>query len=179
MLFVLTLRAQATQKVYVPPQLTIGTTLEVNTPSDEFVYGFTYYIWQVLHHWPNDGEENFDANIHMLQAYFTPHFYQTLKSEAALLKEKRQSSSRIRRLTGLHGALYQSHFVQQIDNHTWLVTLHMQVSEYVSESQLRIKEVGYEYQLYVTLEDFNREANPWGLVISGYAKTPHRLEDSY
>lgn len=178
LLFVSLRQAQGTQTVYVPPHLETGTTLSVNTPSDEFVYGFTYYIWQVLNNWAQDGGTDYHANIHMLQAYFTPNFYLEIKGEADMLKAKRQSTDRVRRLTGLDGALYKPQHVKKLDNNSWLVTLKMQVNEHFSESHMRIKDVGYEYKLYVTRYDFNREANPWGLVIAGYAANPKRIEEN-
>lgn len=58
--------------IHVPPDLRSGSTRKWWEVPPESVYAFTFYIFQQLHRWPTNGEEDYPRNIDALSAYLTP-----------------------------------------------------------------------------------------------------------
>ena len=58
--------------IHVPPDLRSGSTRKWWEVPPESVYAFTFYVWQQLHRWPTNGEDDYARNIRSLAPYFTP-----------------------------------------------------------------------------------------------------------
>lgn len=58
--------------LWFPPDLRSGSTRPWWEVPPASVYAFTFYIFQQLNRWPDNGEEDYSRNLRSLRAYLTP-----------------------------------------------------------------------------------------------------------
>ncbi len=162
--------------IHVPPDLRSGSTRKWWEVPPESVYAFTYYVWQQLHAWPLNGEEDYRRNQHALSAYLTPACRDQLAKEYQERQEAGELRQRIRSLHEIPGRGYGERpalRVRTVSNRDWVVTLDVNADEFHGEQ--RVKRAQVRYPLKVTQLDINPALNPWGLAIDCYDGAPQRI----
>ncbi len=159
--------------VYIPPDISNGATLKAGEIPLPLIYSFAYQIWQEINYWPEEGTQNYAANLHAYWSYLTPQFTADLLANFADLKAAGQVQ-RQRFLQGIDGAAYDTSNVKKLSNDTWEVDLKMRLTEY-KNNQL-VKDVEILYPLKVTRTSVSQANNPYGLVLAGFTSAPIRLK---
>ena len=140
------------------------------------VYGFGYYMWQQLNRWPKDGAEDFPAKLYRFAAYVTPAFRAELLRDMDRRGRMGELTGRVRALYEAPGAQYDDSRVQAVGPNAWTVTIEAVIEETVAG--LPVKHTRIRYPLRVVRYDVDRELNPWGMAIDGFAAPgPSRVEE--
>ena len=149
---------------YVPPDLTNGAKIHPNTIPDFEVGQFTYDAWQFINNWSQDGSKDAYNNLAFYSYYFTPQFRYELRQQYAKLKELGELQGRVRVIRPIATQKIQ---VTKLNADTWEVILTLRESEYVNGVLIKDKEI--EYPFKVVRFEGNRQLNPFGLAIAGFA----------
>lgn len=152
--------------VHIPPDLRAGASASVNAVPAENVYVFASYIWQQLHRWSTNGDDDYAANIYRLQNFITPRFYAWLEKDYQNKYAKGELRNKIRAAAEIPGHNYEPDRVVILGDGAWLVWLDFKIDEWVGE--LNTKSVGIRYPMRVVRFAVDREQNPWGLALDGY-----------
>lgn len=80
------------------------------------VYAFTFYIFQQLNRWPDNGEEDYSRNLRSLRAYLTPACYTRLEHDFQVRRNGGELRERTRGVYELPGHGYSS-LVHDGDKH--------------------------------------------------------------
>ena len=161
--------------LHIPPDLTSGAMVRVGEVPKPNVYGFGYYLWQQLNRWPHDGAEDFPEKLYRFAAYLTPAFRAKLERDMQKRGRRGELLGRVRALYEAPGAQYEDTRVAAIGPNAWVVTLDAVIEETVAG--LEVKHTQIRYPLRIVRYDVDREQNPWGLAIDGFAESPSKLED--
>ncbi|PMR75273.1 PFL_4703 family integrating conjugative element protein [Billgrantia endophytica] len=165
--------------IHVPPDLRSGSTRSWWEVPPENVYAFTLYIWQQLHRWPTNGDEDYARNIRTLAAYLTPGCQTFLRHDYDHRRAAGELRQRVRGIYEIPGRGYGDDPVTRVrvlSEHDWLVTLDMTADEYVGSE--RVKRALVRYPLKVVRMDVDPERNPYGLALDCYRGTPQRIAPS-
>ena len=161
------MRAPSTLTVHIPPDLQNGATVQPNEPSPANVYAFASYIFQQLNRWPSDGATDYSAAMYALAAYLTPAYRQALLAELEDKGKRGELAGRERGIQEIPGHGFTEQRVQAIGDGVWTVTVDMDLLE--SVKGVAVKRKAIRYPLRVVRYDVDREANPWGLALDGFA----------
>jgi hypothetical protein len=82
---------------------------------------------------------------------------------------------RLRYLQGVNGSSFQVNDVESLGHDTWVVHLHMRLSEHMNMNGNAVKDVAIHYTLRVARYDANPKINPWGLALDGFVENPERV----
>ncbi|MEO8402574.1 MAG: PFL_4703 family integrating conjugative element protein [Gammaproteobacteria bacterium] len=167
------MRAPSDLTIHIPPDIQNGATIKVGNIPTSLIYSFAYEIWQEMNYWPQDGELDYQKNIHTYWSYLTPQFKSDLLAEYEDLKISGQAQ-RIRYLQGMNGAAFDPVNVKKLGNDTWEVDLKMRMTEYKNNQP--VKDVEILYPLKVTRINVSPKNNPYGLALAGFAAEPVRLK---
>ena len=160
--------------VHIPPDLRSGAQFDAGTVGPENVYSFSYYIFQQLNHWPEDGANDYGKAIFVLSPYLTPQFRASLIADMELKAKQGELTNRVRSLQERPGARYEERRVD-VANDSWVVWLDFLLRETVHG--MVVKEAMIRYPLRVVRYKIDPESNPWGLALDGFAGGgPHRLD---
>ena len=163
--------------LHIPPDLSAGSTVRVGEIPKPSVYGFGYYMWQQLNRWPRDGAEDFPAKLYRFAAYVTPAFRAELLRDMDRRGRMGELTGRVRALYEAPGAQYDDSRVQAVGPNAWTVTIEAVIEETVAG--LPVKHTRIRYPLRVVRYDVDRELNPWGMAIDGFASPgPSRVGDA-
>lgn len=160
--------------IHNPPDLRSGSTRAWWEVPVSSVYSFTFYIFQQLNRWPQDGEKDYKRNIESLSAYLTPECYQFLLKDYEQRDLLGELQDRVRGVYEIPGRGFSQDRVKVNGQNDWDVTLDLSTDEYYLDNP--VKRVLVRYPLHVVRYDVNPEANPWGLALNCYRSTPQRLE---
>jgi len=163
--------------IHVPPDLRSGSTRKWWDVPPESVYAFTFYVFQQLNHWPNNGEEDYARNLHTLSAYFTPACRSFLQADYEYRRNAGELRQRVRGVYEIPGRGYgdnPSARVRVLSNNDWIVTLDVSADEYHGAEQ--VKRVLVCYPIKVVRADVDPARNPFGLMLDCYDGTPQRIE---
>ncbi len=153
--------------VHVPPDLSAGASLSLGEIPKPNLYAFGFYMWQQLNRWPKDGAEDYAKNLYRFAAYITPSFRADLLRDMNRRGRQGELSSRVRALFEDPDAMYEEGRVQPVADGVWIVTLDTIIEE--SVSGMEVKRTRIRYPLRVVRYDVDRERNPWGLALDGFA----------
>lgn len=159
--------------VYIPPDISNGATLKANSIPNPLIYAFAYEVWQELNYWPQDGESDYQTNIHTYWSYLTPSFKSDLLQDYVDLKTSGQVQ-RQRFLQGISGSAYDSVNIKKLSDDTWEVDLKMRLTEYKNNQP--VKDVEILYPLKVVRMSVSQQNNPYGLALAGFVSEPVRLK---
>lgn len=171
-------QAPSQMTVHIPPSFRSGVQQPVGTIPDPNVYTFASYIWQQMHRWPTNGEQDYADNLFRLQSFITPRFYDWLEADFKAKAGRGELRGKVRGISELPGHSYaKSRVVPQGDG-VWLIWLDFEVKEWVNERTT--KQVNIRYPLRVVRFDVDRETNPWGLAIDGFpeGEKPTKIDDA-
>lgn len=160
--------------IHVPPDLSSGVTLKANDIPSADLYSFTFYVWQVIGNWPDNGETDYLNNIQRYSPYLTPNFKNQLLEEIAQLNARGEIQDRTRVVQGEIGSAYQASNVTNLGNSTWEVDVTVRVTERIGNTILQ--DALIEYPLRVVRYDINRQTNQWGLALDGFVSEPKRIQ---
>lgn len=169
--------------LWFPPDLRSGSTRPWWEVPPASVYAFTFYIFQQLNRWPDNGEEDYSRNLRSLRAYLTPACYTRLEHDFQVRRNGGELRERTRGVYELPGHGYSS-LVHDGDKHpvprvetlsqdAWRVTLDVAVEEYYQNEP--VKKALVRYPLQVVRYAIDAEKNPWGLAIDCTDSAPQRL----
>lgn len=169
--------------LYFPPDLRTGSTRPWWEVPPASIYAFTFYIFQQLNRWPDNGEEDYARNLRALRAYLTPACQNWLDHDYQLRRDGGELRSRTRGIYELPGHGYSSRVegddkrphprVEVLGRDAWRVTLDVAVEEYYQNEP--VKKALVRYPLQVVRYAIDAEKNPWGLAIDCTDSTPQRL----
>jgi integrating conjugative element protein (TIGR03746 family) len=162
--------------IHVPPDLRSGSVRRWWDVPPESVYAFTYYIFQQLHRWPSNGEEDYARNIRALAAYFTPACQVFLRQDFDYRRDAGALRQRVRGIYEIPGRGYgddPATRVQTVSDQDWIVRLDVAADEYYGSEQ--VKRALVRYALKVSRLDVDPEKNPFGLVLDCYSSPPERI----
>ena len=154
-------------KLHYPPDLRSGAVLGIDEVPPANVYAFAHYIFQQLHRWPEDGSQDYGLNIYRLAAYLTPRFQAELVADLELRGKRGELAGRTRGVQEIPGHGYEERRVDIPSDDAWVVWLDLSLHETVGG--MSVKETHVRYPLRVVRYDVDPEANPWGLVLDGFA----------
>lgn len=159
--------------VYIPPDITAGTTEKPDAIPKADVYAFAFQIFSALNTWSFSGEKDYKTAIDNYRYYVTTQFYNTLQTD---YNQRQQDSSlaRTRMMTGYSGMGYSDDTVTVLAPNTWQVNLKMHVVERVGNTV--VKDVLIDYPIRVVKIDMSIALNPWGLALDGFMAEPKRLQ---
>jgi len=166
-------RAVEEQVLHIPPDLRSGATLRRGEVPPANVYAFAYYVFQQLNRWPEEGSRDYGRRIFALSAYLTPAYREILELDLERRGRQGELLGRTRAVHEAPSAAYSDARVALLGNGSWVVWLDVQIVEHVKG--LRVKDTVVRYPLRVVHRDIDRERNPWGLALAGFAETPRRL----
>ena len=155
---------QETRRLYIPPDLTQGLVTDFSEVPAPTVYTFGYYIFQQLHRWKHNGEEDYPKQIFSLQGFFTPGCIATLKEDMNEKQKNGELRQRVRTIEEILGQGYQRNRVKIESNSSWLIWLDVRVDETIGGHP--VKEVLLRYPLRIVRFDVDKQVNPWGLAIA-------------
>lgn len=163
--------------VHVPPDLRTGSTRRWWDVPPESVYSFALYIFQQMNRWPSDGEEDYQANIHRLDAYLTPSCKTYLQKDFELRRNAGELRKRERGVFEIPGRgvddPHEQHTIVQSIN-DWTVNLDIAADEHYGGE--RVKRALARYPLHIVRADIDPERNPFGLQWDCYTGNPQRIE---
>ena len=169
------MRVPSDLTIHIPPDLKTGATVQPNEPSPANVYAFAIYIFQQLYRWPTDGATDFSHAIYALSGYLTPSYRESLITELASKAKRGELAGRERGMQELPGQGFSEERVNILKDGVWVVVVDMALSETVKGMAVKRKTI--RYPLRVVRYDVDRESNPWGLALDGFASTgPTALE---
>jgi integrating conjugative element protein (TIGR03746 family) len=140
------------------------------------LYGFAFYVWQQINHWPKDGSKDYGQQIFAMQHYLTPQCQQWLEKNMNDKKRGGELAERTRSIAELMGRGFMpSRVVSKGDNKSWTVLLDMELTE-TMKGQV-IKSVPIRFPVEVVRYEIDLRKNAWKLAIDCSASsTPQRLE---
>lgn len=164
--------------VHIPPDLRQGSEQTPNEVPPPNVYTFASYIFQQLNFWEDDGATEYGNNIFKLQHYLTPAYKDYLESDFQRRTKRGETIERRRTVSELPAASYSPERVRILSDGSWIVYLDYETAEYINGQQ--VKRASVRWPLRVVRYDVNREKNPWGLALDGFAadEPPERLDIS-
>ena len=170
------MHAQSKIRIAIPPQIPqSGLIIQQGQVPKSTVYSFAYYIWQSVNHWQKNGLMDYKKTIETFSPFLTPRFKLSLIRNYNNLLSEGELQDRIRLLSGLANHAFKSTAVKSLGAHTWQVTLRFHLTEMINSNVKVVKDVDMEYVLRIVTQDADASANPWGLMIDGYSKSPRRL----
>ncbi|MBK5944841.1 PFL_4703 family integrating conjugative element protein [Halorhodospira halophila] len=161
-------------RVHQTPELRTGGVMEAGEIPEPVVYTFTFYIWQQLWRWEDDGADEYPENIWRLQSYMTPRFLQVQEADLERRAQSGELDNRSRYIREIPGARFEPARVERLGDDTWQVFLDVEIQEYI-DGEL-VKDIEVRYPLRVVRFEVDPEGNPWGLALDGYTGEPERLE---
>lgn len=163
--------------IHVPPDLRTGSVRKWWEVPPESVYAFTLYVFQQLHRWPTNGEEDYARNIRALSPYLTPACRAFLEQDFATRRDNGELRQRVRGIYEIPGRGYADApelRVRTLTEGAWVVTLDLDADEYYGAEQ--VKRALVRYALKVVRQDWDPERNPFGLALDCFASPPQRIE---
>lgn len=170
--------------VFVPPQIPgQGFHTKASQMSNSRVYAFTYYIWQSLQTWPNEGVADYKNNLKALSPYLTLGFKNTLVEDAKKQYEAGFLYKHQQLTFGVAGTAFEPRDVNYRGHGTWLVHLTMRAINSVSPPD---DESGFESShvasdavtsfVFKVVQIPVSQKNKWGLAMDGFASPPEQLK---
>ena len=162
--------------VHIPPDLRSGAVLSVSDISPANVYAFSFYIFQQLNRWSQDGAKDYGHAIFRVAPYLTPRFRAELISDLEQKGRQGELAYRVRGVQEVPGESYEERRVDVIDDGAWVVWLDLDLQE--SVKGMTVKHTAIRYPLRVVRYAVDLEANPWGLALDGFhGDGPRRLHE--
>ncbi len=161
------MRAPSTLTIHIPPDLKTGAMVQPDAPLPANVYAFAVYIFQQLYRWPTDGATDFSNSIYALSGYLTPTYREALISDLESKAKRGELAGRERGMQELPGHGFSEERVSILQDGVWVVVVDMELLETVKGMSVKRKAI--RYPLRVVRYDIDRETNPWGLALDGFA----------
>lgn len=167
-------RAPSSITLHYPPDLSTSVQQPLGEVPKANVYGFTFYIFQQLNRWPNDGQDDYVGRIHSLKHYLTPGCFEERLSDYDARSRNNELQGRARAVWEIPGRGFSLQRVTATSNASWVVGLDLHVQEtYRGE---RVKDRLIHFPVSVVRYDVDPELNPWGLALDCYAAAPRRID---
>ena len=164
--------AQQEIRISIPPDLTHGITVKAGGKDKTELYAFALTQLQSLHHWIENGLEEYPQRIKEHEAVLTPAYRAFLHRDFDRRKKQGELYARSRTLMPLAGSYYAPNKVTRLGSDDWEVVLELQLIEtYLGGT---IKKIKFRYPVHIVRYDVG-EANPWRLALDGYTKEPVKI----
>lgn len=163
--------------LHIPPDLSNGATLKVGESPKPNLYTFSFHIWQQVNRWAKNGQDDFPRNIYTFAAYMTPRFRASLERDMKKRGKRGELAGRVRALHQDTDAPYEDRRVDVIGPGSWVVWIDAVIEETVAGLGVKTKRI--RYPMRVVRYDVDREKNPWGWALDGFANPgPSELSDT-
>ncbi|WP_022954754.1 PFL_4703 family integrating conjugative element protein [Leucothrix mucor] len=164
-------------RIAIPPDLSLGASLVPDEIPKTAVYDFASRIFQSLQRWNLNGAKDYRDNIEQYSDFFTPQYKAFLLRDFERRAKAGELNNRERALQPLLVSWdYDRVSISRRSNGLatdWVVALDMELQEtYRGEV---VKRLFLRYPMIVTRREVDRNRNPWGLVLGGYAAEPEPL----
>jgi integrating conjugative element protein (TIGR03746 family) len=170
------MRMPANITVHIPPDLRSGSVMALDEVPPANVYAFTFYIFQQLNRWPDDGAEDYGKAIFRIAPYLTPGFRNKLITDMETKGKQGELAHRVRSLQAIPDHGYEERRVDVLSKDVWVVWLDLELRE--SVKGMTVKQTSIRYPIRVVRYSVDAEANPWGLALDGFAADgPRRLSE--
>jgi len=156
---------------HIPPDLSNGATLHADKIPNAYVGDFSFYVWQALNHWQDNGSVDADTNLANYGPYLSPSFRYSFSNQIKALEEGGDIQGRVKDIEPVSGIDPQ---VTKIDAHTWEVLLTVRETEYVNGILVKDKEI--QYPMKVITYNGDAQTNQYGLVLDGFFSDPQILK---
>lgn len=168
------MRSPSDIRLHYPPDLREGAALGLNEVPVQSVYTFTYYMFQQLNRWPNDGAKDYFNRIHTFKDFMTPVCFQEKLSDYEARNKSGSLLGRERAVWEIPGRGFSHKRVKQISGDTWTVGLDLHVQE--THRGETVKDRLIHYPLRVVRYNVDPELNPFGLALDCYVSKPRVIE---
>lgn len=159
--------------LHYPPDLSRGQKQGIHEIPKANIYAFTFYIFQQLNRWAENGEDDYISKVHILKHYLTPACFQDRMDDYDMKKARNELSGRERAVWEIPGRGFSNQRVVATSGNSWWVSLDLHVTEtYRGE---KVKDRLINYPLRVVRYDIDPELNPWGLAIDCFADKPRTI----
>src|SRR5262249_3215171 len=143
-------RAAERIEVHIPPSIpSTGLNMKANEIPGASVYSFAYYVWQAINYWPNNGLDDYKKAIEAFSPSLTPRFKAFLLRDYQDRSHQGEVQERQRSLQGLNGTAFSVHDVKYLGRDTWVVHLHLRLSEHMNLNANLVKDIAIDYTLRV------------------------------
>ena len=156
---------------HIPPDLSNGATLKAHHIPNSYVGEFTFYIWQALNNWSNNGAQDADKNLSFYGGYLTPSFTYYLQNRYKQMHTSGELQGRVRIIRPIAGDQPE---VTQLSQSAWRVLIKVRESEYVNGILVKDKDI--EFPFKVIRFNSNAQRNPFGLALDGFVSDPVLLK---
>lgn len=164
--------------VHLAPDIRAGSVVEIKNGvgyiPPENVYSFSYYIWQQLNRWQEDGMKDYPKQLYTLQSFITAKCQAEIKDDMKSRAKNSELLQRTRLITEIPGFSFAANRVIAESSAVWTVFLDMQLQE--TYRGQNVKDTFVRYPLRVVRYDVDRERNPWGLALDCFSDQPQRLD---
>lgn len=155
--------------VTIPPDLRHGAIMKPGSYEAANVYAFAYQTFRELHHWPENGAQDYARKIFEQQAYLTPRYRDILIRDMNVKNDMGELEERVRWTLDHDATLtYQDEDVEPLPDGSWLCHIRLTVVEAIAGEE--IKRVSIHYPLRVVKMNISPKQNIWGLALDGYPK---------
>ncbi|MEO0436604.1 MAG: TIGR03746 family integrating conjugative element protein [Pseudomonadota bacterium] len=170
--------SQSPKKItlHYPPDLTGGVVQTLGTVPKANVYSFTFYVFQQLNRWPDNGTDDYYERIHALKHYTTPACFEERLADFEARERNNELTGRSRAVWEIPGRGFSLDRVKTTSNSSWMVGLDLHVQETFRGE--RIKDRLIHFPISVVRYDVDPELNPWGLALDCYAGKPRHIHIS-
>lgn len=160
--------------LHYPPDLTGGVVQTLATVPKANVYSFTFYVFQQLNRWPDNGTDDYFDRIHALRNYTTPACFEERLADYEARERNNELTGRSRAVWEIPGRGFSLDRVKTTSSSSWMVGLDLHVQETFRGE--RIKDRLIHFPISVVRYDVDKELNPWGLAIDCYAGAPRHIQ---
>lgn len=161
---------QATRELpalHLAPNMTQGTVIRPGEVPDPNVYGFTYYVWQQINRWKNNGQQDYSQAIFRFSPYLTPRFREELIADMRRRALAGELEARARGVQEMPGHHYAFNRVHAEGDGVWVIWLDLTVEEFYRKTL--VKSTCIRYPLRTVRMDIDKSLNPFGLALDGFA----------
>lgn len=161
------------QRVHLPADISIGSTIQLNEVTKPTVYGFAYNTFQYLNTWLKNGSNDYPERVNQLTAYLTPTYKEWLINDIDTRLRKGELQGRTRKITLINGEVFDNDRIEKISAGRFVVWLDFKIDEY--QSGIAVKSTMIRYPIKVVSANISIEDNSWGLQLDGYEGNPSTI----
>lgn len=169
---------------YVPPAIPEnGIKLKSGEIPKATIYSFTYYVWQSLQTWLDNGENDYKNNLEKFSPYLTENFRNQLANEVTSLDSQGMLLHHEQTSFDATQDGFNPNNVTYLGHDTWLVHLVMRTVNRISidkdggslSSTHIVRDATTSYVFKVIKTASVSSSNRWQLQLAGFAISPKTI----
>ncbi len=160
--------------LYLPPNLESGATIQQGKIYKYNVFTYTFYIFQNLNKWADNGTIDYEKKIAQSKPFITNNYFNALKANYFIKQKNGELGGRTKSLILMDGHLFTEKSVDVNSDGSWTVYLDVAVRETLYGEQIKKRYVRYSMRVIYDFD--NPEYNKWGLKLDGLVSKPYLLK---